>query len=221
MNMEGDDLVRMSRVLRHRLRNYASGIKISAMLLSQELKDRLTPSEREYFPLIARECDQLAELTNRLSLLFEELPAPKESLMATVIEQVMTRAHNLAPTAKIRLELTPEASTSRVASGERLAICLEEVLTNAREAAPAGEIALHIAREPDRLVLRVEDEGPGVKTLALDNLFKPFYTTKSRHVGLGLAIVRRLTEALGGTTRVAARPSEGLTVEVELPIQGG
>ena len=166
MNMDADDLVRMSRVLRHRLRNYASGIKTSVMLLSRELKDRLALSELEYFPLIARECDNLAELTERLSLLFEEFPAPKESLVATVIEQVMTRFRNLAPTAIVRVDITPDASGLRVASGKYLAVCLEEILTNAHEAAPSGEILLGGVREPDRLVLRVKDQGPGVKALA-------------------------------------------------------
>ena len=221
MNMDADDLVRMSRVLRHRLRNYASGIKTSVMLLSRELKDRLALSELEYFPLIARECDNLAELTERLSLLFEEFPAPKESLVATAIEQVMTRFRNLAPTAIVRVDITPDASGLRVASGKCLAVCLEEILTNAHEAAPSGEILLGGVREPDRLVLRVKDQGPGVKALALDDLFTPFYTTKSRHVGIGLAIARKSTEALGGKVRVSAIPSGGLVVEVELPIRGG
>ena len=221
MNMDTDDLVRMSRALRHRLRNYASGIKTSVMLLSQELKDRLALSELEYFPLIARECDSVVELTDRLSLLFEELPSSKESLVATVIEQVMTRFRNLAPTAIVHVDITPDTSGSRVVSGKCLAVCLDEILTNAHEAAPSGKIWLGGVREPDRLVFRVKDQGPGVKALALDNLFTPFYTTKSRHVGIGLAIARKSTEALGGQVRVSVIPSGGLVVEVELPIRDG
>lgn len=221
MNLDADDLVRMSRVLRHRLRNYASGIKTSVMLLSRDLKDRLALSELEYFPLIARECDNLAELTERLSLLFEDLPAPNESLLATVIEQVVTRFRNQAPTAKVRVDIAPDALGLRVLSGQYLSVCLEEILTNAHEAAPSGEILLSGEREPERLVLWVKDQGPGVNALALDDLFKPFYTTKSRHVGIGLAIAKRLTEALGGNARVAAVPSGGLAIEVDLPIRGG
>jgi signal transduction histidine kinase len=191
------------------------------MLLSRNLRDCLALSDQEYFPLIARECDQLAELTERISLLFEELPEPKESVVSTVIDQVIARFRNLAPTATVRVDITPDALNLRVKSGKYLAVCLEEILSNAYEAAPVGEILLGGERKSDSLVLWVKDQGPSVKALALDDLFKPFYTTKSRHVGIGLAMAKRLAEALGGKARLSAIPSGGLAVEVELPIRGG
>jgi signal transduction histidine kinase len=221
VNMSSDDLARMSRVLRHRLRNYASGIKTSVTLLSRELKDRLTPSELEYFPLIVRECENLAELTERLSLLLEDLPASKESVVATAIEQVMTRFRNLAPTAKVRVNIAPEASNFWVSSGKCLEACLEELLLNAHEAAPFGEIVFDGAREPEGFTLRIKDQSPGLKALAPNGLFTPFYTTKPRHVGIGLSIARRLAEALGGRVEVSAGPSGGAIAELLLPVRGG
>jgi signal transduction histidine kinase len=221
MNMNSNELARMSRVLRHRLRNYASGIKTSITLLSRELKNRLTPSELEYFPLIARECDNLAELTERLSWLFEDLPPSKESRVTTVIDQVMARFRNLAPTAKVAVHVDPDASEVWVSSGKCLEACLEEILVNAHEAAPFGEVLISGAREPDRFVLQVKDQGSVGKALAPDDLLTPFYTTKPRHVGIGLAIARRLAEALGGGVEVSVVPSGGVVAKITLPIRVG
>ena len=108
------------------------------------------------------------------------------------------------------------------------AVFLDQVVTNLLENAakyvPAGERVRVSAVPVDGSVrLTVEDSGPGVPTEALPRLFEKFYrvqgrTTRSRPgTGVGLAVVRGLTEAMGG--RVEARSSElgGLAVDVDLP----
>lgn len=221
MNMSPDDMARMSHVLRHRLRNYASGIKTSAMLLSRQLKDRLAPSELEYFPLIIRECDSLAALTERLSLLFEELPAPAESAIGAVLDQVLARLRQRAPTVQLRTDIAPDVPARRVKAGAYLSVCLEEILTNACEASPASAILLRGVCEADGVRFQVVDDGTGVEAGAMNNLFMPFYSTKSRHEGIGLAIARRLARAMGGEVCASGAPRGGLAVEVNVPAQHG
>jgi two-component system, NtrC family, sensor histidine kinase HydH len=52
----------------------------------------------------------------------------------------------------------------------------------------------------------------------LANAFKPFYTTKPRGLGMGLALVKRVLDRLGGSVKIDSRPGEGTTVTLLLPL---
>jgi signal transduction histidine kinase len=54
---------------------------------------------------------------------------------------------------------------------------------------------------------------------ALANIFKPFYTTKTKGTGLGLAIVERYTRALGGKMSVESRRGKGSTFSILIPMK--
>ncbi len=62
------------------------------------------------------------------------------------------------------------------------------------------------------------DTGPGIPAPLLPELFKPFFTTKSRGTGLGLAISRRIIEDHGGWIRAESSPGSGATFRIGLPV---
>ena len=103
-------------------------------------------------------------------------------------------------------------------------VLLDEVVTNLAENAaryaPAGSIvAVELTATNGRTVtLRVSDHGPGVNPDSVDLIFQPFWRGPDSHSsGLGLAIVRAIVEAHGGTIGVAETPGGGATFEVRLP----
>jgi signal transduction histidine kinase len=71
------------------------------------------------------------------------------------------------------------------------------------------------ARPLARIV--VADTGRGMTREQLDRAFQDFYTTKAEGTGLGLSVVRRLVQDLGGTLRVETAPGDGSRFIVELP----
>ena len=71
----------------------------------------------------------------------------------------------------------------------------------------------------DWVQVQISDTGPGISAEILENIFVPFFTTKTQGTGLGLSICRQLLEQLGGTLQVASRVGEGTTFTIELPVR--
>ena len=99
---------------------------------------------------------------------------------------------------------------------------LRNILENALAAAPReAEIRVRwTATELDgRPALRcaISDNGPGLTPDQQRRIFDPFYTTKSRGTGLGMAITRRIVEAHGGRISAGGEPGRGATIEIILP----
>jgi signal transduction histidine kinase len=67
----------------------------------------------------------------------------------------------------------------------------------------------------------VSDNGSGMPESVMKNLWKPLQTTKSKGMGLGLAICKRIVDAHGGTIIVKSKAGEGTTVTLQLPTQLG
>jgi signal transduction histidine kinase len=75
---------------------------------------------------------------------------------------------------------------------------------------PAGDDARAVEIE-------VADSGPGMDEATLARAFVPFFTTKERGLGLGLALCERLTRAQGGSIELRSKAGEGTTVAIRLP----
>jgi two-component system nitrogen regulation sensor histidine kinase GlnL len=70
------------------------------------------------------------------------------------------------------------------------------------------------------MVVKVTDTGPGIKQEHLQDIFTPFFTTKDRGVGLGLALSYQIVQEHLGTIRVESQENEGTTFSVYLPLAG-
>jgi len=106
---------------------------------------------------------------------------------------------------------------------ERVVVNLTE---NALRYSPAGKPPLITASSlGDRVELRVVDRGPGIPEEDRERMFVPFQrlgdTDNTTGVGLGLALSRGLTEAMGGTLTAEDTPGGGLTMTVSLPVAAG
>jgi two-component system sensor histidine kinase KdpD len=108
------------------------------------------------------------------------------------------------------------------------AVLLDGLLSNlienvARHTAPPAALQISAATADGWVRLAVDDGGPGVPTAERDRLFEKFHRLpvpaegSRRGLGIGLAIVRGMTEAMGGTVKAEASRLGGLRMEVELP----
>ncbi len=121
-------------------------------------------------------------------------------------------------------ELTPSTPQLVRADDRRLRQVLINLLGNAVKFTPAGEVRLAVrsARldgELWRLTFEVADTGIGIGSDDLTRIFDPFYQVAGRNsegIGLGLAITRRLVEAMGGELAVASELGRGTTFTLTL-----
>ena len=121
----------------------------------------------------------------------------------------------------VRLRFPDDLPTVR-ADPALLERVLVNVIGNALRFSPAGQPPTVTASEHDGMVeLRVIDHGPGIPELDRERVFLPFQRLGDRDnetgVGLGLALSRGLTEAMGGTLRPDTTPGGGLTIVLALP----
>jgi signal transduction histidine kinase len=93
-------------------------------------------------------------------------------------------------------------------------------LLNGYEAMPSGgPLRVSTGRDGATAWVEVADSGVGIAGDQLESIFNPFFTTKPRGVGLGLAMVSRYIDNHGGKITVTSRPGEGAAFRIHLPLE--
>ncbi len=202
----------MAAVLAHEIRNPLTSMKGHAQLLAE----RLGPgsAERRKAERVVREAVRLEELTADLlgfvrSKQIERRPVdPREVLEAAAGEVGPGRVEIEAGEAPARWSLDPGLMQQ----------VLTNLLRNALQASPDGEpAAARAAEEAGALVFEIRDRGPGIPEGERERIFEPFYTTRLRGTGLGLAVARRIVALHGGTLTPENHPEGGTVFRVTIP----
>lgn len=217
----------------HDLRTPLASIRAYAgTLMDQEVS--LSPEDmRASAAAIDREAQRLNRLVaNLLDLGRIEggaLRAAREVLdLEDVISLAVAQVEPRAGRRELRVEMPDQVAV--VADPVLLEEAVINLLENAVRHTPDGTTVRVSATGagPDTVRLTVEDSGPGVPRDALPRLFEKFYRPPSRSpatspsdtrpgTGIGLAVVRGLVEAIGGSTRARASRLGGLAIDVDLP----
>lgn len=98
-----------------------------------------------------------------------------------------------------------------------LAAALTNLVNNAFEAAPDVVVTLQAKVRGDRVEFTVRDNGPGIAPSLQSRVFEPFFSTRPAGTGLGLAVVKTVAEAHGGSLALHSKRGSGTRVEIDLP----
>ena len=97
---------------------------------------------------------------------------------------------------------------------------LTNLIINAMQAMPnGGNLTISAHHQANKASIIVEDTGVGIPEDVKPKLFTPMMTTKSKGQGLGLAVVKRLVEALNGTISFESEVGKGTKFKIELPLK--
>jgi signal transduction histidine kinase/ActR/RegA family two-component response regulator len=214
-------------LLSHELRNPLAPILTAAQLM-QTRGDVATPRERE---VIARQAQHLVRLVDDLLEVSRvargKITLAKQSVeLGTVVGKAVEATAMLLEQEKHSLDVTVSSDGLWIEGDEvRLTQIVSNLLTNAaRYTPPGGIIRVTAARDGGDVVLRVRDNGKGIDADLLPRMFDMFVQgprgpdRAEGGLGLGLSLVRMLTELHGGTVAAASEgPGLGSEFTVRLP----
>ncbi len=216
----------------HDLRTPLATIRATAGSLADPGLDLPNDERQSMAREIDAEADRLALLVGGLLDMSRieggALHATPEAIpIAEIVLPAVQRARAILGTRLVEVALPddlPPVAVDQVLGNQVLGNLLENV---ARHTPPDARVRISAALEGDVVALRVEDGGPGVPPDALAHLFEKFYRVptrrgSSRHgTGLGLAVVKGMAEAMGGSVNASASSLGGLAIDVRLPIAAG
>jgi len=209
----------MAAGMAHEIRNPLGGIQLYASLLAQDVQDR--PASYQLVEKIAGGVKRLEALVGQVLHFTREIsPNLVQANLADVVSQAVDLTSRQRTHAGVVCLVEGPPQMQVTVDPLLLGQALLNLLLNGIEAMAswAGPRRLRVtygAPDPSiparKLVLSVEDTGPGISPAILDRIFNPFFTTKESGTGLGLSIVHRVVEAHEGTI-VVSNGSEGGTV---------
>jgi signal transduction histidine kinase len=211
---------RLASALAHEVRNPLTVIGATV----QYLRDRL-PAEHEHRPLLdaadrkVREMDESLENLLSFARPLEIRPraVPLGRLLADVATFVRARAERQAVEVVVDVEPgLPEAQVDpRLLEQAMLNLALNGL--DAMERGGRLTFTARPAAEAGNLLVTVADTGTGIDDAELGLIFEPYYTTKRRGTGLGLALTRRIVEEHGGAIDATSELGRGTTFTLVLP----
>ena len=204
----------------------AAKASVSSLLSSDVHLDR--QDRRDLLAAADESLDRLAGLVdNLLDMSRLQAGALSMHLQPTAVDEVVARAlDDLGPdSGRVRVEV-PDVLPVVSADPGLLERVVANLLANALRFSPADQCPLVTAsRLADTVEVRVVDRGPGIPEGQRDEVFVPFQrlgdTDNTTGVGLGLALSRGLTEAMGGSLDAEDTPGGGLTMVVRLRVAAG
>lgn len=219
-------LLEAGATLRHDLRNRLTAIKNASFYLKRRSeKAPLWQEDKRlatFFGLIDSELVEAEKLLLDLtgpSILFEGTPRLLDPV--SCVQRALDLAR-VEPAKRLDFEhrFVP-AGALLSADPDELAVAIRCLLENAAEASPdGGSVVVRTSVENADLVVEITDQGPGLTAEARAAAFRPFFTTRPGHAGLGLPIAQRAARKHAGTVSFADTPP-GACVRMTLRLQRG
>ena len=211
----------------HELRTPLALLQAQLELFSAEHPD-MQPETAEFLSLLREQTERLTRLTKTLLEMsnLRQVARNERIRLAPMIEEIFA---DLAPLSdKCGVTLTAEGDGIMTGSDALIYRLIFNLTENAvKYNRPGGSVRVSVAQEPEKLLIRVSDNGCGIPEEYQQSIFQPFFRVdKSRSreyggAGLGLSLVWEIADIHGGSVRVEESSKNGTVIAAEFPIQYG
>jgi len=207
----------MSTYIAHEIRNPLFAISGFANQLLREAQDEKTREKLGIIVAESRRLDGILKSILTFARPSESTPglADVNSIVGDTMDLMSMACENqgIEPI----LALTTDIPLVK-ADPELIKQCLINLVKNSVEAmSTGGRLTVRTGLAPAHVLLEVEDTGPGIPPETRDKVFSPFFSTKGKGSGLGLAMIKKILDDLGGTVELTSIPGEGTRVTLLLP----
>jgi two-component system nitrogen regulation sensor histidine kinase NtrY len=228
-----DDLTQLARAQRqaawsevaqriaHEIKNPLTPIQLAAERIHRHA-GRLDPELSE---VVSSGCDAIVTQVSGLKQLvdsfreYARMPTvrPRPASVNRILREVCSLYHGVREGLVIELDL-PDEDLVGILDPVQINQALVNLLDNSIAAIPGpGTITVSARPEGLDLIVKVADTGVGLPTEDTELLLQPFYSTKGRGSGIGLAVVHRIVTEHGGTLKIANRDQGGAVITIILP----
>lgn len=211
-------LGRLAAGLAHEIRNPLGSISGSVEMLRDT--PALAAEDRQLADLVLRETARLNDLVTDILLFARPRPPDKQIVrVGTLLGEVLEMFRRGPAGERVVVEGDIEESLEARVDPNQLRQVLWNLLKNAADASPdGGEVTVTTRRsDGDTLVIEVADRGRGIPEEIRERIFDPFVSSRTEGLGIGLALVRQITEAHGGRVEIESRAPEGTVFRIVLP----
>jgi signal transduction histidine kinase len=211
----------LSSTIAHEIRNPIAAAK---SLVQQMGEDPTSPENVEYGKVALEELDRVERsISHLLKYAKEEDYNLARVNLASVVDSALTQMRAKLDDAHVTVARNYIGGPTISADADKLRQVFANVLDNAIDAfesIPEGRrIDLYVENgRPDHATVRIHDNGGGIPADKVDRIFNPFFTTKEKGTGLGMAISRKIVEAHEGTIEVESTAGQGTEFTIRLPM---
>ena len=205
----------------HDIRNPLQAITGDVFLAKTDLVAIPECEEKKSIQESLSEIEKNVDYINKIVADLQDFARPlKPNAVETDIKVIiddLLKKNGMPENVKVTVKVESDARKV-VADSTFLNRILYNLVTNAVQAMPkGGKLTIHVCKEAKDVLINIKDTGVGIPKAVRGKLFTPMFTTKSKGQGFGLAVIKRMTESLGGTVTFESQEGKGTTFIVRLP----
>jgi signal transduction histidine kinase len=213
--------------LSHHIKNILQGLRSGSEIVNRGLADTDQNLLLQGWKIVEKNQGRIYEMVmDMLSFSKDREPVIEPTDLNELVGDVLELAEARAQEMGVKLESKLEPALEKVeADAEALHRALLNVVGNALEAVEnhkQGQVLIATTKEADGAWARIQvlDNGAGIPPHLMQNLFKPFHSTKgARGTGLGLAVSRKILREHGGDILVQSQPGKGSKFILRIPVK--